>query len=168
AAAGGAAPSPGTALADLWREIDESEPPLGAWDLDLDDMAESDGGELESKSPVERLPARLTPFLENRLQRRPLDAEQRARCMKAAWDVTQGRVRAILEQKRRRAYERAAELVVGVAEARLMAGEAARGQAFLEDVRRQHSRYSAFTRELDKIARRSPLLKSWSAGAARR
>ncbi len=83
--------------------------------------------------------------------------------MKVAWSIAERRVKEILDKKHRRAYERAAMLVGAVAEARIMAGDPESGHALLEDVRQQFSRYSAFTRELDKIARRSPLLPSPSA-----
>src|SRR5574341_391081 len=39
AVTGGAEPAPGTALADLWREIDASEPAFTIWDLDTDEAA---------------------------------------------------------------------------------------------------------------------------------
>jgi hypothetical protein len=161
AATGGAEPASATALADLWRGIDASEPALTMWDLDTDEDAFDDEGEGEGPAARSKArPVRLTPFLRNLLQQRPPDPERRERFLKAAWNIAKQRVKAILEKKHRRAYERAAALVAAVAEARIVAGESEKGHSLLEDIRRQYSRYHAFTGELDKVARRSPLLPS--------
>jgi len=161
AATGGAEPASGTALADLWRGIDASEPVLPMWDLDTDEDAFDDEG--EGEGPDARSKARLvrlTPFLRTVLQQRPPDPERRERFLKAAWNIAKQRVKAILEKKQRQAYERAATLVAAVAEARIVAGESDQGHSLLAEIRRQYSRYYAFTGELDKVARRSPLLPS--------
>ncbi len=161
AATGGAEPTPGTALADLWRGVDESESLFSMWDLDTGDDAFDDDGEPEWPDvPSKPQPVRLTPFLRNQLQQRPPDPERRERFLKVAWNIAKRRVKAILEKKHRRAYERAAKLVAAVAEAQIIAGDPVRGRSLLEDIRGQYSRYSAFTRELDSVARRSPLLPS--------
>ena len=161
AAAGGAEPAAGTALADLWRRIDADEPPFPIWDLDAQDNDFDD--EPDAAWPDASLtprPVRLTAFLRAQIERQPVDPERRARFLKVTWTMAERRVKEILDKKHRRAYERAAMLVGAVSEARIMAGDPESGHAFLENVRRQYSRYSAFTRELDKIARRSPLLPS--------
>lgn len=64
------------------------------------------------------------------------------------------------EKKHRRAYERAATLVAAVAGAQIVSGDADRDRSLLGDIRDQYRRYYAFTGELDKVARRSPLLAS--------
>ncbi|MBI4574518.1 MAG: hypothetical protein HY713_14670, partial [candidate division NC10 bacterium] len=156
-----AEPAPGTALADLWREIDASEPAFTMWNLDTDEGVLDDEGEgVWPDVPSKPRPVRLTPFLRTQLQQRPPDPERHERFLKVAWNITKRRVKAILEKKHRRAYERAATLVAAVAEARIVAGDPQQGQSLLEDIRGQYSRYSAFTRELDRVARRSPLLPS--------
>jgi hypothetical protein len=159
AAAGGAAPSAGTALADLWRGIDADELPfpmsdLEAQDDDFDDESEAAWPDVSLKPR----PVRLTPFLQAQIMRQPVDLEQRARFLEVAWTMAKRRVKEILDKKHRRAYERAAMLVGAVAEARILAGDPGSGHALLENIRQQFSRYSAFTRELANIARRSPLL----------
>jgi hypothetical protein len=161
AAAGGAEPAPGTALADLWRGIDAEEPPFPMWDLDAqdDDFDDEPDAAWPNASLTPR-PVRLTPFLQAQITRQPVDPEQRARFLEVAWTMAERRVKEILDKKHRRAYERAAMLVAAVSEARIMAGDAGGGHALLENIRQQFSRYSAFTRELAKIARRSPLLPS--------
>jgi hypothetical protein len=103
---------------------------------------------------------RLTPFLQAQIGQQPVEPEQRARFLKVAWSVAERRVKEILDKNHWRAYERAALLVGAVAEARTIAGDPESGHALLANVRQQFSRYSAFTRELDKITRRSPLLPS--------
>jgi hypothetical protein len=161
AGAGGAEPTPGTALADLWQRIDADELRSPIWDLDAQDDASDD--EPETAWPDVSLaprPVRLTPFLQTQIARQPTDPERRARFLKVAWTMAERRVKAILDAKHRRAYERAAMLVGGVSEARIMAGDPGGGHTLLENIRQQFSRYSAFTRELAKTARRSPLLPS--------
>jgi hypothetical protein len=161
AAVGGAEPTPGTALADLWRGIDADEPLFPMWDLDAQD--DDFDGEPETPWPDASLKpraVRLTPFLRAQIERQPVDPERRARFLKVTWTMAERRVREILDKKHRRAYERAARLVGAVAEARIMAGDPGSGHALLENIRQQFSRYSAFTREMGKIARCSPLLPS--------
>ena len=164
AATGGATLSTGTALADLWRGIDADEPAFPMWDLhaedgDLDDEPEDAWPGMSLKPR----PVRLTRFLQAQIGQQPVDPEQRARFLKVAWSVAERRVKEILDKKHRRAYERAAMLVGAVAEAQTIAGDPESGHALLANVRQQFSRYSAFTRELDKITRRSPLLPSLPA-----
>ncbi len=161
AAIGGAEPASGTALAALWRGIDANEPVLPMWDLEMDEDAFDDEGPEERPEVLSKpRPVRLTPFLRTQLQQRPPDPERRERFLKVAWTIAKRRVKAILEKKHRRAYERAAALVAAVAEARIVGGDSERGRSLLEDIRGQYSRYYAFTGELDKVARRSPLLPS--------
>lgn len=81
--------------------------------------------------------------------------------------MAEGRVTAIVENKQRGVYARAATLVAAVAEARILAGDPQRGQALLQDMRHRFSRFYAFTGELDKVARRSPLLPSPPSKARR-
>jgi tetratricopeptide (TPR) repeat protein len=159
AAAVGAEPAAGTALADLWRGIDADEPPFPMWDLDARDDDFDDEPEVSwPDASLKPRPVRLTPFLRAQIERQPVDPEQRARFLKIAWTMAERRVKEILDKKHRRAYERAALLVAALSEARVMAGDPASGHTLLTNVRQTFSRFSAFTRELDKVARRSPLL----------
>ena len=161
AAAGGAEPAPRTALADLWQGIDADESPFPMWDLDAkdDDVNEEPEGAWPDISLKPR-PVRLTPFLQAQIGQQPVDPERHARFLSVAWVIAERRVKEILDKKHRRAYERAAMVVGAVAEARIMAGDPGGGHALLENICQQFSRYSAFTREMGKIARRSPLLPS--------
>jgi hypothetical protein len=164
AATGGVTPSPGTALADLWKGIDADEAIFPTWnfhaeDGNLDDEPEDAWPDM----PLKLRPLRLTPFLQAQIGRQPIVPELCARFLKVAWNIAERRVKEILDKKHRRAYERAAMLVGAVAEARTLAGDPESGRGLLANTRQQFSRYSAFTRELDKIARRSPLLPSPSA-----
>jgi hypothetical protein len=134
------------------------------WDLHAEDG--DLGDEPEDAWPDMSLkprPVRLTPFLQAQIGQQPVEPEQRARFLKVAWSIAERRVKDILNKKHRRAYERAAMLVGAVAEARTLAGTPESGRGLLANTRQQFSRYSAFTRELDKIARRSSLLPSPSA-----
>ncbi len=161
AAAGGSEPASGTALSDLWRGIDTSEPVFAMWNLGTDQDTFDDVG--EGEWPDDRLkprPVRLTPFLRTQLQQRPPESALRERFLTVAWNIAKGRVKEIVEKKHRRAYDRAATLVTAVAEARIINGDADRGHSLLGDIRDQYRRYYAFTGELDKVARRSPLLPS--------
>ncbi len=161
AATSGAELATGTALADLWRGIDASDPVLPMWDLEIVEDAFDDEGPEERADVLSKpRPVRLTPFLRTQLQQRPPDPERSERFLKLAWNIAKRRVKTILEKKHRRAYERAAILVAAVAEAQNIAGDPERGRSLLDEIRGQYSRYSAFIRELDKVARRSPLLPS--------
>jgi tetratricopeptide (TPR) repeat protein len=159
AAAGEAAPSAGSALADLWRGIDADEPPFPMWDLEAqDDDFDDEPEDAWPDVSLKPRPVRLTPFLQAQIMRQPVDPDQRARFLGTAWTMAERRVKEILDKKHRRAYERAAMLVGAVSEARILAGDPGGGHALLENIRQQFSRYSAFTRELARFARRSPLL----------
>ena len=131
------------------------------WDLDAkdDDVNEEPEGAWPDISLKPR-PVRLTPFLQAQIGQQPVDPERHARFLSVAWVIAERRVKEILDKKHRRAYERAAMVVGAVAEARIMAGDPGGGHALLENICQQFSRYSAFTREMGKIARRSPLLPS--------
>jgi transposase-like protein len=159
ATTGGVPPTAGTALADLWRGIDADELVFPVWDLNGEESSlDDDPEDMLPDMPPKLQAVRLTPFLQVQIAQRPVDPEQRARFLKAAWGIAERRIREILDKKHRRAYERAAMLVGAVAEAQIVAGDSEGGHAVLTNVRRQYSRYSAFTHELDKMARRSPLL----------
>jgi len=161
AASGGAELTPGTALADLWRGIDADEPTFPMWDPEAqDDGFDDEQEEAWPDVSLKPRPVRLTPFLRAQIEQQAVDPERRAQFLEVARTIAERRVKEILDQKHRRAYERAAMLVGAVSEARIMAGDRGSGHTLLETIRRQFSRYSAFTRELDKIARRSPLLPS--------
>lgn len=160
AATGGATLSTGTALADLWRGIDADDPAFPMWDLDAQEDFDEDPAAAWSDQLLTPRPVRLTPFLQTQIGQRRVDPAQRARFLKVAWSIAERRVKEILNKKHRRAYERAAMLVGAVAEAWTIAGDLESGHALLTNVRRQFSWYSAFTREMAKITRRSPLLPS--------
>ena len=161
AAIGGKELAPETALADLWQEIDTSSFPFTGWDLDLeDDTVEAEEGIGWPADQSKSRPVHLTPFLRKHIEQHPLDPGRRESFLKAARRLAEKRVAAILKGKHRRAYERAARLVAAIAEARILAGDPPQGHAFLDDTRDKYSRFHAFTGELDKIVRRSPLLPS--------
>jgi hypothetical protein len=134
------------------------------WDLHAEDGDLVDEPEdAWPNMPFTPRPVRLTPFLQAQIGQQSVDPEQCARFLRVAWSIAERRVTEILNKKHRRAYERAAMLIGAVAEAQTIAGDLESGHALLTNVRQQFSRYSAFTRELDKITRRSPLLPSPSA-----
>jgi hypothetical protein len=64
AAAGGAVPAAGTALAGLWQGIDADEPPFPMWDLDAQDGDFDDEPEAAwPEVPLQPRPVRLSAFL---------------------------------------------------------------------------------------------------------
>lgn len=151
----------GTALADLWQEIDANSLPFSGWEFHLEASAfeaEEEAGLLADRSRLR--PVLITPFLRRQIEHHPLDPDRRESCLKAARRLARKRVETILKGKHRGAYERAARLVVAITEAYILAGDPAHGQEILRDTRDKYSRFSAFTGELDRIARRSPLLPS--------
>lgn len=87
-----------------------------------------------------------------------LDRSQREKLLKVAEDKVVERVRTIVDNKHRGAYHRAAKVVVALTEARVLAGEPAKGTDFVEKIRRAYPRHSAFQRELNDAIYRSSVL----------
>ena len=94
AASGGAEPTPGTALADLWRGIDADESPFPMWDLDAkDDDVNEEPEDAWPDIPLKPRPVQVTPFLKTQIEQQPVDPERRARFLSVAWDIAERRVK---------------------------------------------------------------------------
>ena len=80
------------------------------------------------------------------------------------WAVKIGRKRieAIVSNKHRKAYERAAEVLASLAECYVLIGEPIAGHGIIDEYRNQKfNRHSAFCAELDAIIASSALLRRW-------
>jgi hypothetical protein len=94
---------------------------------------------------AERLPAQASPT-------------QRDRWLAAARAAVEQRVAAVVTNKYRGAYARAAEIAVAYAESLTMCHDAAAGVTYLAQLRAQYPRHVAFRGELDTATRTSSLL----------
>jgi tetratricopeptide (TPR) repeat protein len=177
AAAGLAAPPERSVLAVFWKEID------GCVDLDDFPVDESDrlddpgpgastvpagspvpgGSPAPSGSPAPGDPAAaaagstdpptLSDLLSASLGRLDLAPAARRRVVERLRGIVETRVDAIVSNRHRRAYLRAARLAAAWAEGAALAGNSHSGQEFLKTLLERFPRHSAFKREIDSVAR---------------
>lgn len=106
---------------------------------------------------------RFSALLTAQLAGRPPTPEERERALEIARQAVEGRVRAIVENKRHGACERAAAIAVACAESLALAADRARGADFIRIPRERYPRHYAFRQALDAATWRSPLLPPPSA-----
>jgi hypothetical protein len=92
------------------------------------------------------------------LSRHPLTQEQRGRFLSLASAVARKRIQAVVSNKHRGAYHRAAELAIACAEAYSLAEVPKEGLALLTEIREEFPRHSAFQKALNGLITASPLL----------
>ncbi len=103
-------------------------------------------------------PPRLSSLLACHIADRPGSPQQRRQWFDAAGVVVDRRVDAVVGNKHRGAYQRAAVLAVAYAEALALAADQAAGAAFITTTRARYPRHVAFRDELDRASAASPLL----------
>jgi hypothetical protein len=96
-------------------------------------------------------------FADALAERHPSSAE-RTRWLSAVRVAIEQRVAAVVEAKRRGAYERVAQVAVVYAEALTLVEEQPAGAGWLDSLRERYPRHTAFRAELDSAARKSPFL----------
>jgi hypothetical protein len=96
-------------------------------------------------------------FADALAERHPSSAE-RTRWLSAVRVAIEQRVAAVVEAKRRGAYERVAQVAVVYAEALTLVEEQRAGAGWLDSLRERYPRHTAFRAELDAAARKSPFL----------
>ncbi len=106
----------------------------------------------------DELPA-VRELLSVALERHSPEPEARSGFLEEAETTARQRVEAIVSNKHRRAYERAAQVAAAVAEARMLNDDPQRAQGLLVELRKTFSRYYAFTGELRSVVAGSPLLR---------
>ena len=97
-------------------------------------------------------------LLLSRLSRRSPDASKRDEYREAAASIARERMRAIVSNQHRKAYERAASVMVALAEVHALIGEAEEGVEVVRGAREEFPRHSAFRRELNALIASSPVL----------
>jgi hypothetical protein len=125
----------GSALARLWRDADR-----------------------EPETPPQAEPDAPRALLREALLRVPLSATQAQEALDLCARAAERRARAIISNKHRRAYARAARLLVACTEAHYLAGSPQDGDHFLKTVRDELRRHHSFREELDRAVNASPWL----------
>lgn len=118
-------------------------------DWEFDDYHE----ELESGD----LGSRFQADLENVLKEQPIAVKDLNRYLQSAEKAARKRIDAIVSNKFRKSYWKAAQLILAIAEMYWSNGELESGQEFIDLFRRKYSRHSAFKSELKGMAAKSRL-----------
>ncbi len=148
----GKEPPAGSSLAACWGEVDHCASPFAAFESfdpagDLDGPPSEDAAETAAKSLAltSALPAGMAA----------LAGATRARLLEQGAAFARARVEAIVSNKNRGAYERAARLWSGVHDAYVLAGSANEGARQFAELRDRFSRSYRFRERLDEAARGS-------------
>ncbi|HCS47741.1 MAG TPA: hypothetical protein DIW61_05605 [Candidatus Aminicenantes bacterium] len=136
-------------LAELWNEATD---PLTLTDYDIEgDVAEDRPG----RRQPEKTAPRFRKYLEAVLKEMPLRAADKERYSVLAEKIACNRIVAIVGNKRRKSYWKAAELLLAVAEVYWSNDRRNDGQALIDRVKDKYRRHSAFRDELRTRARKS-------------
>ena len=135
-------------MADLWH---------GATDTSTGSLPRWGNGFYDEDEDVESedLGSRFRRHLENSLNKHPMPREDLERCFKSAEKAAKERVSAIVENKLRKSYWKAAQLILAVAETYWSRGGPAEGQRLIDHFQEKYKRHSAFRRELRTMAAKS-------------
>ena len=157
----GIEPPAGTSLATCWAEVDHCASPLAASEsLELEDAIA--GAPSKDEAEGTAAPLSLTPAL--RAGMAALDEATRARLLDQGTRLARARVEAIVSNKNRRAYLRAARLWSAVQDAYVVAGRGADGARLFAELRDRLSRSYRFRERLDAAARDSAAaLARWAS-----
>jgi len=124
-------------------------------DLDTEDVDVTDdepGGDTKDR------PASLVALLTSQITQANTPAKRRRQWLAAAESVVARRVEAIVSNKNRGAYARAASLIVAYAEAQTITGTGTgNGHDYVAGMRQRYPRHTAFRAELDRATRASAL-----------
>ena len=148
----GKEPPAGSSLAACWAEVDHCASPFAAREVF------APAGELEGPPPEDAAkpaakPLALTSAL--RAGMAALDAAARARLLEKSAELARARVEAIVSNKNRGAYDRAARLWSAVRDAHVLAGRTDEGARLFGELRDRLSRHYRFRERLDLAVRTS-------------
>ncbi|MCD4751090.1 MAG: hypothetical protein K8R59_17090 [Thermoanaerobaculales bacterium] len=150
-----------TVIAQMFHKIDRPEDQWQSRQYALDEgdnkNQEIQPAELNSEILSRHALSALIMLLMNRQQVPETDREN---LLKNAEKVARHRTKSIVSNTHRKAYGRAAEVLIAVAEAWHLADNKHRSKSLLSWARSQFPRHSAFKRELNSAEARSPLLSS--------
>jgi hypothetical protein len=151
-AGAGVEPPAGTSLAVCWAEVDHCASPFAAYESpELEDAIES--AQLTDEVGGSAKPLSLTPVLRTRMA--TLDGATRVRLLDQGTRLARARVEAIVSNKNRGAYQRAARLWSAVQDAHVLAGRSGDGARLFAELRDRWSRSYRFRERLDAAARDS-------------
>jgi hypothetical protein len=135
-------------MADLWNQATLVRTLIHD-DWEFDDYHE----ELESGD----LGSRFRAYLENALLDQPIAEKDLKRYLQSAEKAARKRIDAIVSNKFRKSYWKAAQLILAIAETYFSNGKPAEGQELIDHFRGKYNRHSAFKRELKVMATKSRL-----------
>jgi len=130
-------------ITDLWK--DATDVPI---DFGIFSREDSGSGDLGK---------RLRKHLENTLKEFPIPEKGRDEYFLAVEKAALKRVDAIVNEKHRKSYWKAAQLLLAVAETYWSNGRVDEGQKLVSRFKEKYNRHSAFKAELQKAARKSKL-----------
>jgi hypothetical protein len=131
----------------------------GTDDLDTEDINPEDTdttGDDEPGTDAKGRPGSLVTLLTGQITQANTPAKQRQQWLATAESVVGRRVEAIVSDKNRSAYARAASLIVGYAETQIIMGTG-NGRDYIAGMRQRYPRHTAFRAELDTATRASAL-----------
>jgi hypothetical protein len=126
----------------------------GMGDVDTDDLDIT--GDDEPGNDAKGQPASLVALLTSQITQAPAPAKGRQQWLSTAESVVARRVEAIVSNKNRGAYARAASLIVAYAETQIITGTG-NGHDYVAGMRQRYPRHTAFRAELDAATRASAL-----------
>jgi hypothetical protein len=130
-------------IADLWKDATDIPIEFGIFSQE-----DSDPGDLGK---------RLRDHLEKALKEFPIPEKEQDEYFLAAEKAALKRVDAIVGEKHRRSYWKAAQLLLAFAETYWSNGEADKGQRLINRFKEKYNRHHAFKTELQKAAKKSKL-----------
>jgi hypothetical protein len=130
-------------ITELWKDATDIPIDFGTFSQE-----DSDHGDLGK---------RFRAHLDNALKEFPIPEKGRDEYFLAVEKAALKRVDAIVSEKHRKSYWKAAQLLLAVAEVYWSRGEAVKGQKLINRFKEKYNRYSAFRAELQNVAKKSNL-----------
>ncbi|MFQ6070977.1 MAG: hypothetical protein ACE5LC_10715, partial [Candidatus Aminicenantales bacterium] len=101
--------------------------------------------------------SRFRSYIENTLEKFTLDEEEKMKYFSLAEEAAKMRINAIVSNKHRKSYWKAAELILAIAETYWSNNESKKGQMLIDHFQKKYNRHSAFQRELKAAIKESHL-----------
>ena len=101
--------------------------------------------------------SRFRSYIENTLEKFPFDEQEKLKYFFTAEKAAKIRINAIVSNKLRKSYWKAAELVLAIAETYWSNSESGKGQMLIDHFQKKYNRHSAFQRELKAAMKESHL-----------
>lgn len=101
--------------------------------------------------------SRFLSYIENTLEKFPFDEQEKMKYFSLAEKAAKMRINAIVSNKYRKSYWKAAELILAIAETYWSNSESEKGQMLIDYFHKKYNRHSAFQRELKAAIKESHL-----------